>query len=136
MITISARRLTIGIASCSSALLISIPSLADTKYISKDGNLVVQYGKKCSTTKPTGTYSVRNGASGELKALSCEGLDGDVFDHKFNDAAGNERCYGRMTHAWSQKVYTIRKIKGVVSGYPCSQVRKTFTLKMDSGKQI
>jgi hypothetical protein len=55
-----------------------MPSLAGTQYISKDGNLTVQYGNQCSTTKPTGSYRVRNGASGNLTSLDCSGMGGDI----------------------------------------------------------
>jgi hypothetical protein len=120
----------------SAILLPSLPSLAGTQYTSKDGTLTVQYGNKCSTTKPTGTYRVRNGASGNLTALDCSGIGGDIADHKFVDVSGKERCYGQMRQVWSQKVVTIWKIEGAVSGYACSQAGKTFTVEMDSGKQI
>jgi hypothetical protein len=120
----------------SSVLLAATPSFAGTQYISKDGTLTVQYGNKCSTTKPTGTYRVRNGVTGNLTALDCSGIGGDIADHKFVDVSGKERCYGQMRQVWSQKVLTIWKIEGAVSGYACSQAGKTFTVEMDSGKQI
>lgn len=46
--------------------LAAAPAQADTQYIRKDGNLTVQYGNQCSTTKPTGSYRDRNGATGNL----------------------------------------------------------------------
>jgi hypothetical protein len=55
---VTAKRLIISATVCSSALLISTPSFADTKYTSKDGNLVVQYGNNYSTKKTTGFYRV------------------------------------------------------------------------------
>jgi hypothetical protein len=41
-----------------------------------------------------------------------------------------------MRQVWSRKVLTIWKIEGAVSGYPCSPAGKTFTVEMDSGKEI
>jgi hypothetical protein len=136
MIGLIVKRLIIGVTVASSVLLIATPSFADTKYTSKDGNLVVQYGKKCSTVKPSGFYRVRNGATGNLIALDCESVGGDIANHKFVDVSGKERCYGQMRQIWSRKVFTVWKIEGAVSGYPCSQVGKTFEVEMDSGKQI
>jgi hypothetical protein len=52
------------------------------------------------------------------------------------DVSGKERCYGQMRQVWFHKVLRIWKIEGVVSGYPCSQAGKTFTVEMDSGKPI
>jgi hypothetical protein len=126
----------IAFATCSFTLLTAMPSWAGTQYTSKDGNLAVQYGNKCSTTKPSGTYRVRNGVTGNLTPLDCSGADGDVADYKFVDVSGKERCYGQMRHAWSRKVFTIWTIEGAISGYPCTQAGKTFTVEMDSGKQI
>jgi hypothetical protein len=135
MVTLS-RELIIGTITCLSAILVSSPSFADTRYISKDGNLVVQYGNKCSTVKPSGFYRVRNGVTGNLIALDCSGIGGDVADHKFIDVSGKERCYGQMRQVWSRKVFTIWKIEGAVSGYPCLQTGKQFEVEMDTGKQI
>jgi len=104
---ILSRKLTFGVAACLSVLLVSSPSFADTRYISKDGNLVIQYGNKCSTVKPSGFYRVRNGVTGNLTALDCSGVGGDVADHKFIDISGKERCYGQMRQVWSRKVFTI-----------------------------
>jgi hypothetical protein len=136
MIATIANKLMAVLVISSSVLLTATPSLAGSQYTSKDGNLTVQYGNKCSTTKPTGTYRVRNGVTGNLTALDCSGIGGDISDHKFVDVSGKERCYGQMRQVWSQKVLTIWKIEGAVSGYVCSQVGKTFTVEMDSGKQI
>ena len=120
----------------SSVLLVANSSLADTKYTSKDSSLVVQYGNKCSTVKPSGFYRVNNGVTGNLIALDCSGVGGDVADHEFIDTSGKERCYGQMRQVWSRKVLTIWKIEGAVSGYACSQAGKTFEIEMNSGKQI
>jgi hypothetical protein len=125
-----------SLALFSAIVLPALPSLAGTQYTSKDGTLTVQYGNQCSTTKPTGTYRVRNGVTGNLTALDCSGIGGDISDHKFVDVSGKERCYGQMRQVWSEKVLTIWKIEGAVSGYSCSQSGKTFTVEMDSGKQI
>ncbi|MEB3294103.1 MAG: hypothetical protein VKJ24_13170 [Synechococcales bacterium] len=116
--------------------LLALPSLAGIQYTSKDSNLTVQYGSKCSTTKPSGTYRVRNGVTGNLTALDCSGIGGDIADHKFEDTSGKERCYGQMRQVWSRKVFTIWTIEGAIPGHPCSQAGKTFTFEMDSGKQI
>jgi hypothetical protein len=119
-----------------SSVLTATPSLAGSQYTSKDGNLTVQYGNKCSTTKPSATYRVRNGVTGNLTPLDCSGADGDVADYKFEDISGKERCYGQMRHAWSRKVFTIWTIEGAIPGYLCSQAGKTFTIEMDNGKRI
>jgi hypothetical protein len=136
MPTMKFNKLAVTFGTFAVVILTPVPSLANTQYTSKDGTLTVQYGNKCSTTKPTGTYRVRNGVTGNLTALDCSGMGGDIADHKFEDTSGKERCYGQMRQVWSRKVFTIWTIEGAISGYPCSQAGKTFTIKMDSGKQI
>jgi hypothetical protein len=125
----------IGVITCSLPILVTNPSFANTKYTSKDGNLVVQYGNKCSTVKPSGFYRVRNGVTGNLTALDCSGIGGDVADHKFVDMSGKERCYGQMRQVWSRKVFTIWKVEGAVLGYFCSQTGKQFEVEMNTGKK-
>jgi hypothetical protein len=114
MIGLVVKRLIIGVTVSSSVLLITTPSFADTKYTSKDGNLIVQYGKKCSTTKPSGFYRVRNGATGNLTDLTCS-TGGDIAEHKFVDVSGKERCYGQMRQIWSRRVFTVWKIGSAIS---------------------
>lgn len=112
-------------------VLISFPALAGLRYVSKTGNLLVQYGDKCSTVNPSGVYKFGNGVTGLLTALDCESTGGDIASHKFIDTAGSERCFGRMTQYWSGKVITVWKIDGTVPGYRCSKAGKTFDFEMD-----
>ncbi len=136
MISLGMKRLAVGGAILASIVFAISPSLADTRYTSKSGNLIVQYGKKCSTVKPSGFYRVGNAVTGNLTPLDCSVIGGDIAEHKFIDMSGKERCYGQMRQVWSRKIVTIWKIEGAVSGYPCTQVGKTFTIEMDGGKQI
>jgi hypothetical protein len=39
-----------------------------------------------------------------------------------------------MTQSWGRGVVTVWVTQGAVSGYPCSQVGKTFEVELNSGK--
>lgn len=117
-------------------IISAAPVLAGTRYISEDGSLIVEYGSACSTVNPSGAYQVQNGVSGDLIATTCEGMGGDISEHRFTDTSGRERCYGRMRQYWGARIRTVWQIEGAVSGYSCSQTGKQFEIEMDSGQQI
>lgn len=118
------------------ATMIATPGLAGSRYVSRDGNLTIEFGNSCSTTSPSGSYRVQGGVSGDLVATTCERLGGDVSVSRFTDTSGNERCYGQMTQSWGSRVMTIWQVEGAVSGYTCSQVGKKFEIEMNSGEQF
>lgn len=135
MTNISVRKSTACIVVFLSAILTTSPCLAETIYRSMSGTLMVRYGNKCSTVKPSGFYRFGS-ISGNLIALSCENLGGDGAEHKFIDTSGDERCYGLMQQVWGRRTFTIWIIEGAVSGYRCLQSGKKFRVEMDDGKQI
>jgi hypothetical protein len=124
MTNISVRKSTACIVVFLSAILTTSPCLADTIYSSKSGTLMVRYGNKCSTVKPSGFYRFGS-ISGNLIALSCENLGGDGAEHN-----------GLMQQVWGRRTFTTWIIEGAVSGYRCLQSGKKFRVEMDDGKQI
>lgn len=131
----TSNRFIISAVVCSLVTLAAAPSLAGIKYISKGGKLVVQYGNTCSTVNPSGSYRFSDGTAGVLTALDCTNTGGDIAAHTFRDTSGKERCYGRMTQYWGQRVMTVWEVDGAVSGYRCSVVGKKFEVEMDGGQQ-
>jgi len=108
----------------------SFPAFADL--VSPTGNLRIKHGSNCSTVNPVATYQGRNGASGILYALTCEGLGGDVYFDKFIDTRGAERCLGRLTTYYtssSKGIVTRWQIDGTVPGYKCTTVGQTFEIE-------
>jgi hypothetical protein len=116
--------------------ILAAPALAGTRYVSRDGNLTIEYSNACSTTSPSGSYRVQGGVTGDLVATTCERLGGDVSVSQFTDTSGNERCYGKMTQTWGRVVMTVWQVEGAVSGYSCSQTGKKFEVEMNDGQQI
>lgn len=128
--------LSVGIVVSTFTILLAAPSLADIRYVSRDGNLAIQYGGECSTVRASGFYRFRNGVAGELVAVNCDDTGGDIAVHRFTDTSGNERCLGRVTQSWGERVITLWQVDGTVPGYSCSRVRQSFEIEMDSGQEI
>lgn len=127
----SSRLRTVTVSSICVTLGICFSALAGWRYTSEDGTLVVEYGDECSTTEPSAFYEFSDGTAGELVAVSCDYIGGDASPHKFIDTAGEERCFGRMTHYDSAESVTVWEVDGTVEGYSCSKASQTFEYVMD-----
>ena len=110
-------------------ILIASPSFAGDM-TSKGGNLTIHTGDHCSTKQPSGSYKFKNGRAGTLTPVDCSLAGADGFFDKFIDTKGKERCYGRLSTFWGNKIITVWEFQGAVSGYRCSQVGNKIEIEM------
>jgi len=130
------RRLSAGFLVVVASLAFARPSYANTRYVSLDQQLIVEFDGECSTATPSGSYRLQNGVSGTITANNCSNLGGDQFVGRFADTAGTYRCYGTMSQEWGRVILTTWEIEGAVSGYSCLDVGERYNIEMNSGQTL
>lgn len=118
-----------GITAAMATTLLAAPALADL--VSQSGHLRIQWNSACSMSKSMGNYSVRGGVAGILYTTTPCDFGGDVFQYKFIDTQGPERCLGRMTTIYGSRKGVASRwlVDGTVPGYRCSTAGRTFLIE-------
>jgi hypothetical protein len=95
--------------------------------------LLRSHKDSCATRKPQGYYSLSGGASGLLYSTDCGSASrgGDSAEYRFIDTNGAERYAGSMSMLFGTRaVKTIWQIQEAVSGSPCSNLGKSYEVRL------